>query len=86
MTLAEHNRVQLLPSLRYRKFEGNEITEQLTKKGFEYPFTGPEPAYGLSESYVGNKKWINRKHQEHTVHNRIKICKRCSSGTSCLKS
>jgi hypothetical protein len=35
MILAEHNRVQLLPASGYRKFEGNEITEQLAKKGFE---------------------------------------------------
>jgi ribonuclease HI len=46
---------------------GNELADQLARLGFEHPFTGPEPACGISigaaKGAVGN--WLNRKHIKH---------------------
>jgi hypothetical protein len=46
---------------------GNELADQLARLGSEHPFTGPEPACGISivaaKGAVCN--WLNRKHIKH---------------------
>jgi ribonuclease HI len=46
--LARQNRVQLVWALRQDGIAGNETADYLAKTGSEHPFTGPEPACGIS--------------------------------------
>jgi ribonuclease HI len=46
---------------------GNEMADQLAKRGSEHPFTGPEPAYGISGGVDKRAvtAWANRNHKKH---------------------
>jgi hypothetical protein len=46
--LAKYNRVQLIWVPGYEGIVGNEMADQLARKGSEHPFIGPEPACGIS--------------------------------------
>ena len=50
--LATHNSVQLVWVPGHEGFSGNERADELTKKGADTPFTGPEPVFGLPYSVV----------------------------------
>jgi hypothetical protein len=65
--LAEHNRIQLLWVLGHMGIDGNEIADQLARQGSSHPFTGPEPALGISAKVARGviTDWTSRKHKEH---------------------
>jgi hypothetical protein len=46
---------------------GNEIADQLAKRGSLHPFIGPEPACGVSDKVAGLviQDWTCREHQEY---------------------
>jgi hypothetical protein len=46
---------------------GNELAHQLARLGSEHPFTGPEPACGISIGAAKGavRNWLNRKHIKH---------------------
>jgi ribonuclease HI len=46
--LARHNRVQLIWVSGHHGITGNKTANLLTRTGSEHPFTGPEPACGIS--------------------------------------
>jgi ribonuclease HI len=46
--LAKHNRVQLIWVPGHEGIDGNETADQLARTGSDHPFTGPEPACGIS--------------------------------------
>jgi hypothetical protein len=43
---------------------GNETADLLSRTGYEHPFTGPEPACGISIGVAKGavKDWMNRNH------------------------
>jgi hypothetical protein len=49
----------------HKGIEGNETANQLTKLGSERPFTGPEPACGISAGIAKKavRDWTNREHK-----------------------
>lgn len=49
--LALHNSVELIWIPGHSGFLGNEIADELARKGSETPLIGPEPALGISRSY-----------------------------------
>jgi ribonuclease HI len=48
-------RVQLIWVPGHDGIVGNETADQLARKGSEHPFTGPEPACGISIGVNGKK-------------------------------
>jgi hypothetical protein len=46
--LAKNNRVKLIWETGHKGINGNEMADQLGKLESEHPFTGPEPACGIS--------------------------------------
>jgi ribonuclease HI len=47
MKLAEHNRIQMAWMSGHIEIYENEVADQLARKGFSYPLTGPQPAVGI---------------------------------------
>jgi ribonuclease HI len=70
MTLAEHNRVQLIWVPGHMRIDGNEKADQLATQGSSPPFVGPEPALGISAKTAREviRGWMNRKHRKLAVH------------------
>jgi ribonuclease HI len=60
--LAEYNRIQLIWVPGHEGIVGNETADQLARTGSEHPFTGPEPACGISIGVAkkGVRDWMNR--------------------------
>jgi hypothetical protein len=60
--LAKHNRVQLIWVPGHEGIVGNETADQLARTGSEHPFTGPEPACGISIGVAKKavRDWTNR--------------------------
>jgi hypothetical protein len=60
--LARHNRVQLIWVPGHGGIAGNETADLLARTGSEHPFTGPEPASGISNGVAKRvvKDWTNR--------------------------
>jgi hypothetical protein len=48
MQLPEHNTAQMIQVPGHEGIDGNEMSDQLAKQGFECPFIGCEPACGIS--------------------------------------
>jgi hypothetical protein len=46
---------------------GNEMADQLARMGSEHPFTGPEPACGISIGVAKKavREWTNRNHEKY---------------------
>jgi hypothetical protein len=46
---------------------GNETADQLARTGSEHPFTGPEPACGISVGVTKKavRDWTDRSHKKH---------------------
>jgi ribonuclease HI len=46
---------------------GNETADQLARTGSEHPFTGPEPACGISNLVAKKavRDWTKRNHKNH---------------------
>jgi ribonuclease HI len=61
-----HNRDQLTWVPGHEGIVGNETADQLARTGSEHPFTGPEPACGISIGDAKNavKDWTNRNHKK----------------------
>jgi hypothetical protein len=57
VVLAERNSVYLLWVLRHKGIEGNEIVDQLVKRGSMHLFIGPELSCGISDRVAG---WVIR--------------------------
>jgi hypothetical protein len=64
--LTEHNRVQLMWVPGQENIVVNEMADQLARTGSEHPFTGPEPAYGISIEVAKKavRDCMNRNHQK----------------------
>jgi ribonuclease HI len=62
--LARHNRVQLTWVPGHEGIAGNETADPLARTGSEHPFTGQEPACGISIGVAKRavKNWMNRNH------------------------
>jgi hypothetical protein len=47
--------------------DGNEIADQLARQGSSHPFTGPEPALGISAKVAMGviRDWMSMKYNEH---------------------
>jgi hypothetical protein len=62
--LARHNRVQLIWVTGHEGTAGNETADLLARTGSDRPFTGPEPACGISIRVAKRvvKDWMNRNH------------------------
>jgi hypothetical protein len=47
--------------------DGKEIADQLARQGYSHPFTGPEPAHGITAKVARAviRDWTSRKHEEH---------------------
>jgi hypothetical protein len=65
MQLARHNRVQLIRAPGHEGVVGNETADHMARTGSEYPFTGPEPACGISIGVAKKavRDWTNRKNR-----------------------
>jgi hypothetical protein len=63
--LTRHNRVQLIWVPGHECIVGNEMADQLARTRYEHPFTGPEPACGISIGVVKKavRIWTNRNHK-----------------------
>jgi ribonuclease HI len=46
---------------------GNETADQLARTGSDHPFTGPEPACGISNGVAKKaaRDWMKRHHKKH---------------------
>jgi ribonuclease HI len=57
------NRVQLIWVPGHEGIAGNETADLLARTGSEHPFTGPEPACGISFGVAKRavKDWMNKK-------------------------
>jgi ribonuclease HI len=64
--LAKHNRVQLIWVPSHECIVGNK-TADLARTGSEHPFTGPEPACGISIGLTKKavRDWTNRNNKNH---------------------
>jgi hypothetical protein len=73
--LAKHNRVQLIWVPGHEDIVGNKTTDQLARTGSEHPFTGPEPACGISIGVAKKvvRDWTNRNHKKHWESRPIKM-------------
>jgi hypothetical protein len=51
----------------HKGIDGNETADQLARQGSSHPFTGPEPALGVSAKVTRGviRDWTSRKHEEH---------------------
>jgi hypothetical protein len=67
MELARHNRVQRIWVPGHEGIVGNETADQLARTGSEHPFTGPEPACGISVGVAKKavRDWTSRKHKAY---------------------
>jgi hypothetical protein len=65
--LARHNRVQLIWVPEHEGIVGNETADQLARTKYEHPFTGPEPACGISIGVAKKavRDWTDRNHKEY---------------------
>jgi hypothetical protein len=65
--LARRNRFQLIRVLGHEATVGNETADQLVRTGSEHPFTGREPARGISIAVVKKvvSGWTNRNHRKY---------------------
>jgi hypothetical protein len=65
--LARHNRVQLLWVPGHEGIVDNETADQLARTGSEHPFTGPEPACGISIGVAKKavRAWMKGNHKKH---------------------
>jgi hypothetical protein len=65
--LARHNRIQLIWVPGHEGIVGNETADQLARTGSEHPYTGPEPACGISigVSKKAVRDWTNRNHKKY---------------------
>ena len=65
--LAKHNRVRICWVPGHKGVEGNEIADELARKGASTKLIGPEPACGLnwSSSLTSIKEWSERKRDNH---------------------
>jgi hypothetical protein len=67
MKLSRHNRVQLIWVSGHEGIVGNQTADQLARTVSEHPFSGPEPACGIS---IGVAKkavtdWTKRNHNKY---------------------
>jgi hypothetical protein len=64
--LVEHKRVQLIWVAGREVIVDNEIADKLARTGSAHPFTGPEPACGISVGVAKKaiKDWMNRNHKK----------------------
>jgi ribonuclease HI len=60
------SRVQLIRVPGHESIVGNETADQLARTGSEHPFTGPEPACGISNGVTKKavRDWMNRNHKK----------------------
>jgi hypothetical protein len=61
------NRVQLIWVPGHEGIVGNETADQLAKTGSEHPFTGPEPACGISIGVARKavRDWMKGNHKKN---------------------
>jgi hypothetical protein len=66
---------------------GNETADHLARTGSEHPFTGPEPACGISFGVAKRavKNWMNKKHQTMGFLKGTQTGKGTNTGTLCQK-
>jgi hypothetical protein len=62
--ILKYNRVQLIWVPGHEGIAGNETADLLARTGSEHPFTGPDPACGISigVSERAVRDWTNRNH------------------------
>jgi hypothetical protein len=87
--LAKHNRVQLIWVPGHEDIVGYETANQLARTGSEHPFTGPEPACGISIGVAKKaaRDWTNRNHKKHWESTTgLKQAKGLISGSSARRS
>jgi hypothetical protein len=67
MILAECNKVHLMWVPGHKGIEGNEIADQLARRGSLNLLTGPEPACSISErvAWRAIRDWVYREHHKY---------------------
>jgi ribonuclease HI len=87
--LARLNRVQLLWVPCHEDIAGSETADLLARIGSEHPFTGPEPARGISNGVAKRaaRDWMNRSHKKAMgIHNWTQTGKGTYIRTFCQKN